>query len=128
MRLKESIAAGVNILTLEGEVDMHYAPVLRSLLQGKVHERCPVLVLDLIRVSFIDSAGLAAIIEYFRDAAEHEGVLCLSGLNETLRTVFEIVKLDRVIPIFPSVEGALAALKEGSVHPPDAKIFRRSAA
>lgn len=128
MRLKESIAEDVNILTLEGEIDMHYALVLRSLLRSKVHERCPVLVLDLSRVSFIDSAGLAAIIEYFRDAAEHGGLLCLSGLNETLQTVFEIVRLDRVIPIFPSRDEALVALKEGKVNPPDQKIFRRSAA
>lgn len=128
MRLKESVEEGVDLLTLGGEIDMHYAPVLRTLLQGKVKSRCPALVVDLKAVSFIDSAGLAAIIEYFRDAADHEGVLCLAGLNETLQTVFEIVRLDKVIPIFPSANEARGALRQGLVQPPCRALFDRSAA
>ncbi len=128
MRLKESIEEGVAILAMEGEIDLHYAPVLRALLQGKVTERCSALILDLARITFIDSAGLAAIIEYFRDTAGHGGVLCLAGLNENLRTIFEIVRLDKVIPIFPSRVEAIAALKQGTVHPPGEALFDRSAA
>ena len=128
MRLKESVEEGVDLFTLGGEIDMHYAPVLRTLLQGKVESRCPALILDLQSVSFIDSAGLAAIIEYFRDAAAYDGVLCLAGLNDTLMTVFEIVRLDKVIPIFKSVSAACAALQEGTVHPPAAALFARTAA
>ena len=128
MRLKESAEEGVDIFTLGGEIDMHYAPVLRTLLQGKVKSYCPALILDLQGVSFIDSAGLAAIIEYFRDASAHDGVLCLAGLNETLMTVLEVVRLDKVIPIFPSVAAARAALQEGTVHPPAPALFDRSAA
>ena len=126
MRLKESIEEGFPILAMEGEIDLHYAPVLRRLLQGKVKEHCPALVLDLTRVTFIDSAGLAAIVEYFRDASRYEGVLCLTGLNENLRTVFEIVRLDQVIPAFSTTAEAIAALKEGSIHPPGAALFGRS--
>ena len=128
MRLKESVEEGVDMLTLAGEIDLHYAPVLRDLLQGKVKEQCPALILDLGAVSFIDSAGLAAIIEYFRDASTHRGVVCLTGLNETLTTVFEIVRLDKVIPIYASPEEARAALKQGLVQPPRAALFDRSAA
>ncbi len=113
---------------MEGEIDPVYAPVLRRLLQAKVKERCPALVLDLTRITFIDSAGLAAIIEYFRDVAEEGGVLCLAGLNDNLRVIFQIVRLDQVIPIFASAAEAIGALKTGSVHPPGAALFGRSAA
>ena len=126
MRLKESVEEGIAILAMEGEIDLHYAPVLRTLLQGKVKERCPALVLDLARVTFIDSAGLAAIVEYFRDASRYEGVLCLAGLNENLRTVFEIVRLDQVIPVFSTNAEAIDALRDGNVHPPGAALFGRS--
>lgn len=127
MRLKESVE-GVDVFTLGGEIDLHYAPVLRSLFLAKIKARCRALILDLSDVTFIDSSGLAAIIEYFRDAVDHQGVLCLAGLNESLQTTFEIVKLDKVIPIFPSVAEAKAALKEGAVHPPGPALFDRSAA
>lgn len=128
MRLKESTVEGTDIFTLQGEIDLHYAPVLRSLLQSKVKARAPALIMDLSGVSFIDSSGLAAIIEYFRDAAAHGGVLCLAGLNETVRSVFEIVRLDQVIPRFASTVEATIALKEGRVFPPESALFDRSAA
>jgi anti-sigma B factor antagonist len=128
MRLKESLEEGIALLSLEGEIDLHYAPVLRALLQGKARERCPALIVDLARVSFVDSAGLAAIIEYFRDSGEYGGLICLTGLNENLHAVFEIVRLDQVLPIFVSSAEAIAALKNGSVEPPAAALFGRSAA
>ena len=128
MRLKEIVDDGVDVFLLEGEIDLHYAPVLRTLLQNKVQARCRALVIDLSAVTFIDSSGLAAIIEYFRDSSDCDGVLCLAGLNDTLETVFEIVRLDKVIPIFETRSEAIAALKAGTVAPPEAAIFDRSAA
>jgi anti-sigma B factor antagonist len=128
MRLKESIEEGVAVLAMEGEVDLHYAPVLRSLLQAKIKARCPTLIIDLSGVTFIDSAGLAAIVEYFRDAADHQGVVCLTGLDHNLRMTFEIVRLDQVIPIFRTKTEAIAELKAGTVQPPGAALFGRSAA
>ena len=125
MRLKESIEDGIPILRMEGEIDLHYAPVLRDLLQSKIKEQCPALVLDLTDVDFIDSAGLAAIVEYFRDASRYEGVLCVTGLNENLRTVFQIVRLDRIIPVFPANAEAVTALREGPVQPPAEALFSR---
>ena len=128
MRLKEIVDDGVDVFLLEGEIDLHYAPVLRTLLQSKVNANCRALVMDLSGVTFIDSSGLAAIIEYFRDSGDCDGVLCLAGLNDTLHTVFEIVRLDKVIPIFATRAEAIAALKAGTVAPPEAAIFDRSAA
>lgn len=128
MRLKETVDDGLDVFVLEGEIDLHYAPALRSLLQSKVKARCPALVLDLTRVTFIDSSGLAAIIEYFRDAAEHGGVLCLVGMNQSLLTTFEIVKLDKVIPILATTAEAKQALIEGRLQPPGPELFDRSAA
>jgi anti-sigma B factor antagonist len=128
MRLKEISDDGIDVFLLEGEIDLHYAPVLRSLLQTKVRARCRALVMDLAGVTFIDSSGLAAIIEYFRDSGDCGGLLCLAGLNDTLQTIFEIVRLDKVIPIFGSRAEAITALKTGTVVPPEASIFDRSAA
>jgi len=115
MRLKEVVEDGGDVFYLQGEIDLHYSPVLRSLFQSKIKARCPVLILDLSGVDFIDSTGLAAVVEYFRDAAEYEGILCLTGLNETLKAIFEVVNLDKAIPIFASTPAAKIALKEGRV-------------
>ena len=128
MRLKESVEEGVEIFALEGEIDLQHAPSLRSRLQAKIKAHTPALVLDLSRVEYIDSTGLALIIEYFRDAAKEGGLLCLVGLNQTLRSIFEIVRLDKAIPMFDQRAEAIAAIHRGTVQPPSADFFDRPAA
>jgi anti-sigma B factor antagonist len=117
MRLKESHENGVVIFALSGAIDLHYAPTLRSLFQSKLNEHCPALVVDLSAVDFIDSTGLATLIEYHRDAASHGGVFCLAGINPNLKAIFDVVQFDKVLAIFPSVLEAKAAIKLGRVPP-----------
>ncbi len=59
MRLNELVEDGDHVFCLQGEIDLHYSPVLRSLCQSKIKARCPVLILDLSGVDYIDSTGLA---------------------------------------------------------------------
>ena len=66
------------------------------------------LVVDLSRVSYIDSSGLAALIEAMQNVQEYGGKFALAGLQETVRTIFEIARLDQVFQIFPDVDAALA--------------------
>ena len=107
---------------------MHYAPVLRSLFHAKIKAQAPALLLDLAKVDYIDSTGLATIIEYFRDASKYGGILCLASLNENLKTAFQIVGLDRAIASFETLNEAIAALKRGTIQPPAETLFKRSAA
>jgi len=113
MHLHECVEDGVHILAFKGAIDMYYAPVLRSLLQAKTKALCPALILDMKEVEFIDSTGLAVIIEYFRDAASFGGVFCLAALQESVRTTFEICRLNKALPIFASRSEAKAGMKSG---------------
>ena len=117
MRLKERQEDGVIIFALSGAIDLHYAPTLRSLFQSKLNERCPALIVDLDAVDFIDSTGLATLIEYHRDAGAHGGVFCLAGINPNLKAIFDVVQFDKVLSIFPTVVEAKAAIKRGHVRP-----------
>ena len=128
MRLKESVEDGIEIFALEGEMDLHYAPVLRSLFQAKIKAQTPALILELGKVDYIDSTGLATIIEYFRDSAKHGGVLCLACLQDNLKTTFQIVGLDKSIATFETLKEAIAALKCGAIQPPPESLFKKSAA
>jgi anti-sigma B factor antagonist len=128
MRLKEATDRGVAIFTLEGEIDLHYAPGLRALFQAKAKTRTSALVLDLTGVPYIDSTGLAAIIEYFRDACAFSGILALAGLNDQLKSIFKIVRLDKAIPMFEAAKDAVDAIAQGSIQPASPALFRHSAA
>jgi anti-sigma B factor antagonist len=114
MRLKERQEDGVTIFALSGAIDLHYVPTLRSLFQSRLHERCPALIVDLSEVDFIDSTGLATLIEYHRDAGAHGGIFCLAGINPNLKAIFDVVQ---VLAIFLTVTEAKAAIKSGRVRP-----------
>ena len=111
MRLKELAQDGVHIFALEGEIDFHFSPALRAMLQAKLNGRCPALILDFSAVEFIDSRGIATILEYVRDCAEYGGIICLAALNPIIKPVIDVVRLDKVMPIFGTVTEAVRALK-----------------
>ena len=106
---------------------MHFAPVLRRLLQGKRETECPAVLLDMTAVDFIDSTGLAVILEYVRDTSVYHGRFCIGGVSENLRTIFEIVRLDRAIPIYADVTTAKNALISGATHAVSEPLFASAA-
>jgi anti-sigma B factor antagonist len=65
-------------------------------------------VVDFQKSSYIDSSGLGALVSLSRKIRELGGVLRLAGLNEDLRTLFELTKLDTLFHISDSRELALA--------------------
>jgi anti-sigma B factor antagonist len=115
MQLKEAAHEGIDVFVLRGDIDLHFAPALRSVLQAKIYEHCPALIVDLTQVSFISSTGLSALMEYFRDCGRYGGVLCLCGLSDELKEIFRVVRLDRIFPIFATVNEAANAIRNGEV-------------
>jgi len=98
-----------NVLPLEGEIDLHVSPSLTAALNRMIDEKPKQLVVDLSRVAYIDSAGLAALIEGMQKVEAYGGQFALADLQETVRSIFEIARLDQVFRIFPDVDAALAA-------------------
>jgi anti-sigma B factor antagonist len=126
MKLHESKKGDVAIFQLEDEIDLHYAPTLRALFQAKVNQRCPSLVVDLSGVPFIDSSGIAVLLEYLRDAAEFGGQFCLAAPTDHVRHVFEITRLDKALPVFANVAEAVAAAAANILPTPQKPLFETS--
>jgi anti-sigma B factor antagonist len=111
MQWSENQRDGILILNVAGEIDMQHSPALRKVLQEKIKARCPVLLIDFSSVEYIDSSGLATLVEYRRDSREYGGELALASLGERVRTIFELVRLNEIIPIHPTLDDARAALQ-----------------
>src|SRR5436309_14137004 len=97
-----------NMLLLEGEIDLHVSPSITELLNDMIEQKPERLVVDLSRVTYIDSAGLAALIGAMQRVEGYGGKFLLAGLQETVRSIFEISRLDQVFQIFPDADAALA--------------------
>jgi anti-sigma B factor antagonist len=119
MESTESVHGGVAVIALRGEIDLAVSPRLRELLQERVEARCPALVLDMAGVEYIDSSGLATLVEYCRSAREFGGSFGLAGLRPRVRTILEIVRLHEFLPLHADVaEAVRAAGKDaGGVRP-----------
>jgi anti-sigma B factor antagonist len=97
-----------NVLVLKGEIDLHVSPSVTASLNSMIEKKPQRLVVDLSGVTYIDSAGLAALIEAMQKVEGYGGKFLLAGLQETVRSIFEISRLDQVFQIFADVNGALA--------------------
>jgi anti-sigma B factor antagonist len=95
------------VVRVSGELDIATVPALTDVLRG-LEQPCDRVVLDLSRLTFIDSTGLTlAVTEYQR--AAREGVeLVLAGATENVLEVFRLTGLDVTMPMAPDVASALA--------------------
>jgi anti-sigma B factor antagonist len=96
------------VVSVGGDLDAAAAPVLRSKLHEVVGEGAERIVLDLRRVTFIESVALGVIIAARRLLGGAERSLCvvLDPGQATIRKVFTVTGLDRVFPVHATIEAA----------------------
>lgn len=97
------------VLVLEGEIDLHETPAVRERMNPLIDAKLPHIVVDLGGVSYIDSSGLALFIEAMQRIQAYGGKFALCALRPTVRTIFEIARLDQIFQIFPDKAAAQAA-------------------
>src|SRR5438094_5684341 len=98
-----------NVLPLKGEIDLYVSPAVAESLNAMTEKQPERIVIDLSRATYIDSAGLAALILAMQKVEAYGGRFFLTGLHETMRSIFESSRLDQIFQIFPDVDAALAA-------------------
>jgi anti-sigma B factor antagonist len=98
-----------NVLPLEGEIDLHVSPRVSASLGAIIEQKPSRVVVDLSKVTYIDSSGLAVLIEGMQNVEGYGGKFLLAGIQENVKPIFEIARLDQVFLIFPHVDAALAA-------------------
>src|SRR5438067_12178953 len=98
-----------NVLPLKGEIDLHVSPAITQSLNVMTEEKPERIVIDLSYATYIDSSGLAALILAMQKVEAYGGRFFLTGLHETIRSIFETSRLDQIFKIFADVDAALAA-------------------
>ncbi|MEO6036109.1 MAG: STAS domain-containing protein [Verrucomicrobiota bacterium] len=112
MQWSETIADGILIVALSGEIDLQHSPEMRRQLQMKATQRTPALLLDFTAVKYIDSSGLATLIEYYQGSRAYSGKILLAGLSHRVRSIFELVRLNEVFLIYVTAAEAVQALQQ----------------
>ena len=110
MEWLENTTEGLTVISLKGEIDLQFSPALRGLLQTQSKKHLPILLLDFSEVGYIDSSGLATLVEYYQQARSYGGRIALAALNPRVRSIFDLVRLNEIFPIFDTVVSARAEL------------------
>lgn len=97
---------GSLVVAFEGDVDLEYSPKARQVLLDSVGQNRDVLV-DLSGVDYIDSSGVANLVEAFQLSRKKGTRFALVSVNAAALRVLELARLDKVFAIFPSVEDGL---------------------
>jgi anti-sigma B factor antagonist len=97
------------ILRASGEVDMKTSPELRRHLIALVGEKAKWIIINLDGVGYIDSSGLATIVECLQGVKKYSGRLSLTGMNDNIKDIFVMTRLDTIFEVFKTEEDALAA-------------------
>jgi anti-sigma B factor antagonist len=108
--LDESVDDRTHVVAPSGEVDALTAPVLGGRLLGLVGQGKTSLIVDLSKVTFMDSTGIGVLINALRALGRREGRLVLVCPTERILRPFEITGLSGYLPIVSSREEALGSL------------------
>jgi anti-sigma B factor antagonist len=99
------------ILEVQGEVDLYTSPRLREALVGLMDGKSPAVLVDLSRVEYMDSSGVATLVEGLQLARKTGGQFKLAGLAPGIRDVFRFARLEKVFEIYEDTQAALQALR-----------------
>ncbi len=108
MDLKSFERDGVMVYQVGGEINISTSPELKKLFEKQPSKK---LVVDLEKVSYIDSSGLATLVEILKKIKSQGGALGLAGMSEKVKSLFEITKLDKLFVISSNQQEALSRAK-----------------
>jgi len=109
VKIDASKEKSVVVVIVEGDLDASNAPDLRAKFEELIGQGENQYVIDLSGVPFMDSSGIAALVNLFKRVRIGAGDVKLCGLQEEVKKVFELTRLNRVFDIFDTCAEAAAS-------------------
>ncbi len=98
---------GAVVLRPTGDIDLARSPAFRREIMAAQGEKPGRVVIDLRDVPYMDSSGLATLVEAMQFSRKNSVPLVLCGMQQRVRGLFEIARLHTVFRIVPGVDEAL---------------------
>ena len=100
---------GALVVAFNGDIDLQSSPEARQVLLEAVGKNMPILV-DLSGVGYIDSSGVASLVESFQSARKGAQNLVLVSVSDGAKRVLQLARLDKVFTICDSLDDGIAAV------------------
>jgi anti-sigma B factor antagonist len=108
MAVKTEQKNGLAVCHVEGEIDINTAPDIKKAFDKLIGKKEPRVVINLAKVTYVDSSGLATLVEILKNMRSYGGKMKLSNMSPKIKSLFEITKLEKLFDIAVSEEDAIS--------------------
>jgi len=112
MEISRRDSEDIVILDVNGEIDLYNAPEIKDTINKLIEEKKYNVVINLDKVSYIDSSGIGALISSLSNLKKYQGGLKICNVSGSVRKVFELTKLTSFFEIYDSEQEAISAFKK----------------
>jgi anti-sigma B factor antagonist len=107
LQIESRTEANTVIVTLSGEIDLDSSPEVRKIIIAHTKKKHPQIIIDLKNVTYMDSSGIATLVEGLQYSNQRNGKFAVANLGPGVREVFELSRLDKIFKIYEDVNQAL---------------------
>ena len=99
---------GLAVCHIEGEIDINTSPGIKKSIDKLLQAKTSRIVVNLSKVTYVDSSGLATLVEILKNMRSYGGRLRLTNLLPKVKSLFEITKLEKLFEIMADEQEAIS--------------------
>lgn len=99
---------GLTVCRIEGEIDINSSPDIKKAIDKLISKKEPKLVISFSKVTYVDSSGLATLVELLKNMRTYGGRMRLANLSPKIKSLFEITKLEKLFDISSDEDEAIS--------------------
>ncbi|MFH1190235.1 MAG: STAS domain-containing protein [Candidatus Omnitrophota bacterium] len=108
MPMRSEMKDGTAVCYVDGEIDINTSPGLKKSFDKLIAAKTPKIVVNLSKVTYVDSSGLATLVEILKNMRTYGGRLRLSNMSQKIKSLFEITKLEKLFEIMADEQEAVS--------------------
>jgi anti-sigma B factor antagonist len=107
MAVRSENKGDITVFYLDGEIDLYTSPAIREELNKAIDRKIKKILISFKDVFYIDSSGLATLVELYQRVEKWGGNIILVDMEDSVKGVFELSRLDKIFTILPTVEDGM---------------------
>ena len=108
MGVKIEPKSGLTVCHVDGEIDINSSPQIKKSFDKLISTKTPKIVINLSKVTYVDSSGLATLVEILKNMKSYGGRMRLACMSSKVKSLFEITKLEKLFEIMADEESAVS--------------------
>lgn len=108
MVVKTENKGGLMVCHVSGEIDINTSPEIKKAFDKLISKKEPKIIVNFSKVTYVDSSGLATLVEILKNMRSYGGKIRLTNLSPKVKSLFEITKLDKLFEILQDEAEAIA--------------------